>query len=86
MEELAKYLRAMLVLDIWRAQNSAARAETPPPRFELVLADSGFATKEIADLLGKSQAAVAKAISRGRVGRRTRAVDEQRESEANSDV
>lgn len=86
MEELAKYLRAMLLLDIWTAQETAARSGAAAPKLEVLLADSGFATKEVADLLGKSQAAVAKAISRGRSTRRAKSADAAGESEAPSDV
>jgi DNA-directed RNA polymerase specialized sigma24 family protein len=76
MEELAKYLRAMLQLDIWTAQQNAERNGTTPPRLELVLADSGFSTKEIADLLGKSVVAVSKAVSRARSARKSAQRDE----------
>jgi len=85
-EELVKYLRAMLLLDIWSAQEAAARSGTAAPKLEVLLADSGFATKEVADLLGKSQAAVAKAISRGRATRRAMNTDAQGELEVNSDA
>lgn len=70
MEELEKYLRAMLLLDIWNAQQTAERSGSVGPKFELLLADAGFGTKEIADLLSKSPAAVAKAISRAKASRR----------------
>lgn len=77
MEELAKYLRASLLLDIWNTQQDAERSGVAPPRFELLLAESGFSTKEIADLLGKSLAAVSKALTRARTARRGGQRDDQ---------
>ncbi len=70
MEELAKTLRALLRLSIWSVQREAERAGVPTPRMELLLSESGYSTKEIAELLGKTPVAVAKAISRGRAGNR----------------
>ena len=70
MEELVKYLRGLLLLGVWRAQEEAARTGRAQPRLELLLADAGFAHREIAVMLNKSQVAVAKAVSRGRAGRR----------------
>jgi hypothetical protein len=69
-EELAKYLRAMLLLNIRTAQHAAERSGLGALKIELLLADSGFSNKEIADLLGKSFASVAKAVTRGRAARR----------------
>ncbi len=62
MEELVKYLRALVALELRRAMNGGDE----PVRADLVLADLGFSAKEIAGLSGKSVAAVAKAITRGR--------------------
>lgn len=70
MEEFVKYLRGLLLLSVARAQEEAARTGRTQPRLELLLADAGFAHREIADILNKSQVAVAKAVSRGRAGRR----------------
>jgi DNA-directed RNA polymerase specialized sigma24 family protein len=70
MEELVKYLRGLLLLGVSQAQEEAARTGRAQPRLELLLADAGFAHREIAAMLNKSQVAVAKAVSRGRAGRR----------------
>ena len=48
---------------------------------ELLLSKAGFQHKEIADLLGKSQAAVAKTISRGRAAKDQVAKDQEGENE-----
>ena len=78
MEELAKYLKALLLLQVWNAQQATERTGLAGPKLELLLSDSGFAQKEIAELLGKSQAAVAKAITRGRAARRLNASESER--------
>lgn len=68
MEELVRLTRAMLLLQISRVQ--AAAGEAPGNlKLEIVLADAGFAHREIAAILGKSVPAVSKAISRGRIAR-----------------
>lgn len=77
MEELAKYLKALLLLDLWRSQMEAQRNGSSATKLELLLADSGFSNKEVSDLLGKSVAAVAKAISRGRATRKAGAREDQ---------
>lgn len=77
MEELAKYLKALLMLDVWRSQMESQRNGSSAIKLELLLADSGFSNKEVADLLGKSVAAVAKAISRGRATRKAGVREEQ---------
>ena len=77
MNELAKYLRAMLALSVWSAQQTAERSGVAGPKVELLLADSGFAIKEIGELLGKTPGAVAKAVTRARAARRGAQVDEQ---------
>jgi DNA-directed RNA polymerase specialized sigma24 family protein len=69
MEEFVKYLKALVLLQL-AAAHSAAEREGRLPRFELLLADAGFNNAEVARLLGKSPAAAAKAISRGRAARR----------------
>jgi hypothetical protein len=86
MEELAKYLRALLLLELWNAQQTAERTGGAAPKLELLLAESGFATKEIADFLGKTPAAVAKAISRGRLARRNSQANDVSEPEGNSNA
>ena len=65
MEELAKYLRASVLLQIQATLDPAAVAKP-----EVVLARAGFSHKEIAELLDKNMAAVAKAISRGKAVRK----------------
>lgn len=78
MDELVRCMRAMLMLQLQTAQASAARGEGPAFKPELLLAEAGFAAREIASMLGKSPAAVAKAISRGRAARRA---DDAQESD-----
>lgn len=63
MEELAKYLKALVLFQI---QALLDPSEVAKPEF--LLSRAGFAHKEIADLLEKNPAAVAKAISRGKAG------------------
>ena len=60
MDDVAKYLRALVFLQV----NQQTGGSVGKP--ELVLYRAGFKPKEIADLLGKKEAAVAKAISRGK--------------------
>jgi predicted transcriptional regulator len=62
MDEVAKYLKALLVLQLEALKNS--ESESKP---EVLLSRAGLSHKEIADLIGKTQAAVAKAISRSRI-------------------
>lgn len=69
MEEMVKYLRAMVQLQLLEAQTLAER-EGRAPKFELLLADAGFGNAEVAEMLGKTVGAAAKAISRGRAARR----------------
>ncbi len=59
LEELVKYLRALVLLQVGFSGTGAAKPE-------VLLAKAGFTHKEIAELLSKSQAAVAKAISRAK--------------------
>lgn len=70
MEELVKYLRALVLLQLQTAQDVAERSGRPL-KLALLLADAGLAQKEIADMLGRTTTAVAKEISRGRSARRT---------------
>jgi DNA-directed RNA polymerase specialized sigma24 family protein len=70
MDELIRYMRASMLLQIYLAQVLSERPGAPSFRPEVLLADAGISTKEIASMLGKSPAAVAKAISRARAARR----------------
>jgi DNA-directed RNA polymerase specialized sigma24 family protein len=70
MEEMIKYLRAMVQLQLLEAQAIAER-EGRAPKFELLLADAGFSNADVAQMLGKTAGAAAKAISRGRAARRS---------------
>ena len=65
MEELVKYLRALVIFQI---QAIADHGEVSKP--EMVLLQAGFSNQEIADLLGKTKTAVAKVISRERASKR----------------
>jgi DNA-directed RNA polymerase specialized sigma24 family protein len=58
--ELVKYSKALLMLQL----QSLNEAEDPL-KPEILLSRAGLSAKEIADLLGKNPAAVAKAIQRG---------------------
>jgi hypothetical protein len=60
MDELVLYMRAMLLFQL------ADRVGATDIKPELLLARAGFRAKQIAELLGKSEAAVAKAISRAK--------------------
>jgi len=70
MEEMLRYMRAMVMLQLHTAQSAAADGERTPLRAEVLLADAGFGAREISSMLAKSPAAVAKAITRGRAARR----------------
>jgi DNA-directed RNA polymerase specialized sigma24 family protein len=59
LKELAKSMKAMLLVQL-QAQLAPDDREKP----EVLLSRAGFAAREIADLLKKSQAAVAKSIQR----------------------
>ena len=59
LKELAKSTKALLLVQL-QAQMEPAEREKP----EVLLARAGFAAREIAQLLGKKQAAIAKAIQR----------------------
>lgn len=58
-EELVKYTRALLLLQV-QAQSKTEDLVKP----EILLARAGLTARDIADLLGKNAAAVAKAIQR----------------------
>ena len=74
MEEVVKYLHALLLLQLQRVQTTAEKGANP--QLELMLSDAGFAHAEIAEMLGKRVAAVAKAVSRARASRQTQASSE----------
>ena len=71
MEELVRYMRAMVLLQLQTTQVLSANSESPTFKPEVVLANAGFNARDIATMLGKSQAAVAKAISRARLARKS---------------
>jgi DNA-directed RNA polymerase specialized sigma24 family protein len=61
--EVVKYTRALLLLQIQAATKSDEQIKP-----ELLLQRAGLNTREIAELLGKNPAAVAKAIQRAGKG------------------
>jgi DNA-directed RNA polymerase specialized sigma24 family protein len=62
--ELVKYAKALLLLEVHRLTKI-----DEPIKPEVLLARAGFNAREIAELLGKNSAAVAKAIQRaGKIG------------------
>ena len=64
-DELLRYMRALVFLQL-----QSLTGEDTFGRPELLLSKAGFPQKEIADLLGKTPAAVAKTISRARAAQR----------------
>lgn len=60
MEDIAKYLKALVYLQV--NQQSGGGFGKP----EVLLHRAGFKHKEIADILGKKEAAVAKTVSRAK--------------------
>jgi DNA-directed RNA polymerase specialized sigma24 family protein len=69
MEELIRYMRALVLLQVQESLR-IGDPEHSAIRPEVLLADAGFSAREIADMVAKTPAAVAKAISRGRTARR----------------
>lgn len=70
MEELVRYMRALIMLQIHAPQAANTSAgNTSAVKPEVLLARAGFPHKEIADMMGKTQGAVAKTISRAKTGR-----------------
>jgi len=61
MDELLKYIKALVYLHA-----SAVAGGDEPPRTEVLLARAGLKHAEIANILGKTPAAVAKAVSRAK--------------------
>jgi DNA-directed RNA polymerase specialized sigma24 family protein len=59
--ELLKYTKALLALQV-----QALNKTDDPVKPEVLLARAGLAARDIAELLGKKPAAVAKAIERAR--------------------
>jgi DNA-directed RNA polymerase specialized sigma24 family protein len=76
-EELIRYARALLLLQLKQIEITAQAGKGPAIRAELLLADAGFGAREIADILGKNYAAVAKAVSRARAARAKDAAQEE---------
>jgi hypothetical protein len=68
MEEFVKYLRALVYL---QAQTLSGGEAFQKP--ELLLSRAGLSAREIAEALGKNQAAVAKAIERAKKAARASA-------------
>lgn len=66
MDELLRYMRAMVALQV---AVLAEREDSPKP--EILLHRAGLDIGDIAQLVGKKYAAVAKAISRERAARKT---------------
>ncbi|HBB87597.1 MAG TPA: hypothetical protein DC047_08280 [Blastocatellia bacterium] len=61
--EMLKYTRALLLLEVYRLSKSDDSAKP-----EILLARAGLTAREIAELLGKNLAAVAKSIQRAGKG------------------
>ena len=61
MDDIAKYLKALVYLQV----NQQSGGEFGKP--EVLLSRAGFKHKEIADILGKKEAAVAKTVSRAKL-------------------
>lgn len=62
MDEIVKYLKALVILQLNR------QADGTIAKPELMLHLAGIKNKEIAEMLGKKEAAVAKSISRAKPG------------------
>ena len=84
MDELAKPLHALLLLTISSMQQASERTGAAAPKFEFLLAESGYSNKEISEILGKTLTAVAKAVSRGRASRRNHPLDDAAQGEGES--
>lgn len=61
-EDTKKILMALLAISVEGRSEEAKKLR----KDEKLLADFGFSATDIADILGKSRAAIAKAIQRGR--------------------
>ena len=62
MDELIKYLRALVYL-----QARQLSGEAMAVKIEILLANAGLSYREISDMTGKSEPAIAKAVSRERL-------------------
>jgi hypothetical protein len=72
MEDLIKYMRALVLLQVNAVtQGSAAGAPNASGAIkpEILLVRAGFSHREVATMIGKTPAAVAKAVSRAKVAR-----------------
>ena len=65
MDELIKYMRALVYLQARQLSGEATAIKT-----EILLANAGLSYREISDMTGKSEPAIAKAVSRGRLSNR----------------
>ncbi len=79
MEELVKYMRALVLLQVRQLTSREEGAERPKP--ELLLSQAGFTAREISELTGKSVAAVSKAIARAKAAVAANAAKEEVASE-----
>lgn len=61
MDELVKYMKALVYLQVQVLAGSSTFGKP-----EVLLHQAGFKNREIADILGKNESAVAKAISRAK--------------------
>jgi DNA-directed RNA polymerase specialized sigma24 family protein len=61
--EMVKYIKALLLLEVYRLSKSDDSAKP-----EILLSRAGLSAREIAELLGKNLAAVAKALQRAGKG------------------
>ena len=61
MDELVKYMKALVSL-----QARQLSGEGTSLKVEVVLANAGLSYKEIAEMLGKKETAISKAVSRAR--------------------
>ncbi len=71
MEELLKYMKALVYI-----QAQQIRSEDAAVKAEVLLAQAGLSYKEIAAMLNKKEAAVAKAVNRAQHSRERAAKDE----------
>jgi DNA-directed RNA polymerase specialized sigma24 family protein len=61
MEEMTKYLKALVYLQVQALAGASAFGKP-----ELLLNKAGFKNREIAEMLGKKESAIAKSISRAK--------------------
>jgi hypothetical protein len=73
MDELVRWMRASVLLQL-QSRVDDEEGGQPAIKAEVLLADAGFSAKEIAGMLYRSPAAVAKAITRGRSARKLASV------------